>query len=116
MSSDASAVVRLDRMLDAGLLGDGVHQSLGSEDADLNVNVVHLDEGSRIAEHVNDEVDVLLIVVDGSGRLRVGGRDAELVPTTVAYLALGESRAISAGPSGLTYVTAHRARGQLRVR
>lgn len=115
MTTDADAVVRLDQVLATGLRGDGVHRSLGGGDGDLNVNLVHLDEGSTIAEHRNREVDVLVVVLDGTGRLRVDEREDDLVANTVAYIARGETRSISAGPGGLTYLTAHRARGQLRV-
>jgi uncharacterized cupin superfamily protein len=68
-----------------------------------------------MSEHVNSEVDVLLVVVAGAGTLRVDGRDAPLAPCTIAHVAKGSARAVFAGDGGLSYVTVHRRRGQLQV-
>jgi len=110
-----SIVVRLDDGAARRLSGDGVHRSLAAADGDLNVNLAHLDPGSEIADHVNDDVDVLVVVLSGSGQLRVGETHHDLVPNTLAYLARGDRRSIAAGPQGLTYLSAHRARGPLQV-
>lgn len=113
-SPGAATVVRLEDTLAAGLTGDGVHRSLAG-DGDLNVNLAHLDAASAIAGHVNDEVDVLVVVLAGTGRLEVGDAHHDLAPSTLAYVTRGERRSIVAGPDGLTYLTVHRARGPLRV-
>ncbi len=109
-------VVRLDRLVAAGLAGDGVHRSLaGDGDRDLNVNLAHLDPGSEITDHINEDVDVLMVVLAGTGQLRIDATDHELVASALAYIARGRRRSIVAGPGGLTYLTAHRSRGPLRV-
>jgi quercetin dioxygenase-like cupin family protein len=95
--------------------GDGVHWTL-PEPSDLNANLVRLAAGSSIPEHVNTEVDVLLVVLAGAGTLRVDGRDAPLGPGTLAHLAKGSARAVFAGGGGLSYVTVHRRRGHLQVK
>jgi hypothetical protein len=56
-----------------------------------------------------------MIVLDGNGLLRVDEIDHEVVPSALAYVAHGRQRSIIAGPDGLTYLTAHRSRGPLRV-
>jgi quercetin dioxygenase-like cupin family protein len=95
--------------------GDGVQWAL-PEPSDLNANLVHLDAGSSVPEHVNREVDVLLVVLAGSGTLQVGDRALVLGPLAVAHITKGASRAIDAGEGGLSYVTVHRRRGPLQVR
>ncbi len=94
--------------------GDGVHWTL-PEPSDLNANLVRLDPGSSMAEHVNAEVDVLLIVLEGAGTLRVDGHDATLEPFTVAHVAKGAARSVRAGDDGLSYLTVHRRRGPLQL-
>jgi quercetin dioxygenase-like cupin family protein len=93
--------------------GDGVAWSAAPEG--VNANLVALGPGGHIAAHRNDEVEVLVVVLDGSGCLAVddavaalGGRDAVVVPR-------GAVRAIRAGDGGLRYLTVHRARGPLAI-
>ncbi len=107
-------VERLDRLV-AGLAGDGVHRSLASSGGDLNVNLAHLDPGAAIAAHVNDEIDVLFVVLAGNGVLHIDDTAHVLVASTLAYVVRGVRRSIVAGDAGLTYLTAHRARGPLDV-
>jgi quercetin dioxygenase-like cupin family protein len=97
------------------LPGDGVQWAL-TEPSELNANLVHLDPASEVAEHVNDEVDVLLVVFSGGGTLRVDGRDVALEPFTVAHVEKGSRRAISAGDGGVSYLSVHRRRGPLQVK
>lgn len=111
----SSTVIRLDDILAAGPSGDGVHRPLASGDGDLNVNLAHLDPGSRIEAHDNHEVDVLLLVLAGTGKLCVDQIEHELVTSDLAYIDRGSRRSIVAGRDGLTCLTAHRARGPLRV-
>jgi quercetin dioxygenase-like cupin family protein len=94
--------------------GNGVHWSLAAGD-DLNVNLVHLDPRSAVEAHTNHEVDVVLIVLEGNGRLSIAATDHELAPHVLALAVRGSERSISAGPLGLTYLTVHRRRDPLRI-
>lgn len=107
-------VVRLDEILTVDPSGDGVHWSL-QPGRDLNVNLVHLDPGSEVAAHTNEDVDVTLIVLTGTGRLRIDDANHELSPHVLALAAVGTERSIIAGPDGLTYLTVHRSRGPLDI-
>lgn len=89
--------------------GDGVHWTLPAE-GDLNANLVRLEPGHGIGEHVNDEVDVLLVVLAGAGEARVDGAPVVLARDQVVLLPSGSRRSIEAGPAGLAYVTVHRRR------
>lgn len=109
-----TTVVPLDRFLTAGLSGDGVHWSV-DRDVDLNVNLAHLDPGSRVAAHVNDEVDVLLVVPTGSGQILIDGSAHSLAPHVLVVVGRGTRRAMLASSDGLTYLTIHRSRPRLGI-
>ena len=54
----------------------GVIRTLeGSGDLNANLNLVRFDAGGGVGEHVNDEVDVLFVVVVGSGFVSVDGEE-----------------------------------------
>jgi quercetin dioxygenase-like cupin family protein len=112
MSSER--VFRLDDTLRTDLNGDGVHWTLEG-DSDLNVNLVHLDPGSGVETHANREVDVVVIVVEGNGRLCLDGTDHALAPNVLAVIPKGIERSVSAGPDGLSYLTVHRRRAGLGI-
>jgi quercetin dioxygenase-like cupin family protein len=81
----------------------------------LDANLVRLPPGTRGAAHVEPDLDVLVCVVDGSGELAIGGERQSLEPGCVAWLPHGMERAVSAGPAGLAYVTAHRRRPGMTI-
>jgi quercetin dioxygenase-like cupin family protein len=95
--------------------GDGVHWSL-AEPGDLNVNLVRLGAGRSMEEHVNEAVDVVVIVLDGSGELLADGFRVVLATDVVAFVPKGTARSIRAGTQGLAYVTVHRRRDPPTVR
>jgi quercetin dioxygenase-like cupin family protein len=95
--------------------GNGVLWSLVSS-REQNVNLVRLEPGAEIGEHVNNELEVVLAVLEGSGEVIVNGVGAPLQPSTLAFLSRGARRAIRAGPLPLVYLSMHRRREGLRVR
>ena len=100
---------RLDLRTLLPLSGDGVHWTL-EPDADLNVNLVHLDAGHEVGDHVNDAVDVLVVGLDGTGEAEVDDRRHDLGPSVALHVAKGARRRIRAGGLGFTYLTVHRRR------
>jgi len=113
-SPSSAAVVPLAEILRIDPDGDGVHWTLEAP-GDLNVNLVHLDAGSRVETHVNSDLDVVLIVLVGNGRLSVDGTDHVLAPHVLAFVGKGIERSISAGSHGLSYLTVHRRRSALGI-
>jgi mannose-6-phosphate isomerase-like protein (cupin superfamily) len=107
------AVVDLDQLLGEPADHPGVHWSHAG--GDLNVNVVRLPAGAVIDDHVNDEVDVLVVVVGGFGTATVDDEVIPLGPRSLVVIPAGTTRAIAAGASGLDYLTGHRARGPLGI-
>ncbi|MFJ8842310.1 hypothetical protein ACIRFF_05330 [Streptomyces cyaneofuscatus] len=89
---------------------------LAEQGRELDANLVRLPGGAEVGEHQEDVLDVLLVVVEGGGRLRTGGGVLELRPSTVVWLPRTSRRALAAGPGGLTYLTVHRRRPGLAVK
>jgi quercetin dioxygenase-like cupin family protein len=82
---------------------------------DLDANAVWLQPDDTIREHVNDEVDVLVVVWSGTGELTVDGRALPLRPGVVASVERGARRGIRADGDGLTYLSVHRRRDGLTI-
>src|SRR5690606_21515316 len=101
-------------LLDTDLAGNGVHWSL-SASGDLNANLVRLESGAEMAAHRNDEVDVLVVVLAGSGHLVSDTTTVALSAGVVAHVAKGTTRSLHAGDDGLTYLTVHRRRDPLSI-
>jgi quercetin dioxygenase-like cupin family protein len=78
--------------------------------ADLNATLVEWSPGEGVVAHRNDERDVLLVVVAGSGTVTTDGRATEVSAPAAVVIPKGTERSIAAGPDGLRYVSAHRRR------
>jgi quercetin dioxygenase-like cupin family protein len=82
--------------------------------ADLNVNLVAWPSGAGVAEHVNQEVDVLIIGVEGEGAVAVAGHEHLIRPGRVVLIPKGARRAIQSRSPRFAYLSVHRSRGGLR--
>jgi uncharacterized cupin superfamily protein len=91
-----------------------VHWSLPGP-GDLNVNLVRLGPGRSMAEHTNHQLDIVLVVLAGTGRLVVDDVDCHLGPAVVAQVPKGMTRAIHASAEGMAYLTVHRRRDPLGI-
>jgi len=80
---------------------------------DLDANLVRLEPGHRIEAHVNTEVDVLVFVQSGSGRIDLGHTSTDLTADHLVLVPKGARRSIVAGPGGITYLSVHRRRRPL---
>ncbi len=83
---------------------------------DLNATVLVWDPGGGPPPHTNDERDVLVAVLDGSATVVVDDERHELAAGDVLIIPKGRCRSLSAGASGVTYVSAHRRRPALQIR
>jgi quercetin dioxygenase-like cupin family protein len=79
----------------------------------LNVNLVRLPTGDAVAEHVNREVDVLLVVFEGAGELIIAGEQYPLGPGRAVVIPIGVARAIQCTVGPLVYLLCHRRRAGL---
>jgi quercetin dioxygenase-like cupin family protein len=93
----------------------GVVWSL-QESTDLNVNLVQFTEGEGVGEHMNDEVDVLLVGVSGSGEVRINDRLHCLSGGTLIFIPKGAQRSTCSISADFAYLTVHQRRGPLQIR
>jgi quercetin dioxygenase-like cupin family protein len=86
-----------------------------AQSAELNANLVRFPVGSGVEEHVNEEVDVLLVGVTGSGIFDVDGLEHTLRAGVLMLIPKGARRLTRSGSDDFAYLTVHRRRGPLRI-
>ena len=82
---------------------------------DLNANLVRFEAGGGVGEHVNDEVDVLIVGVSGSGVVGVDGEEHPVSDGVMIFVPRGVRRSTRAMSEGFAYLSVHRRRGPLRI-
>jgi quercetin dioxygenase-like cupin family protein len=82
---------------------------------ELNATPLSWKAGAGPPEHVNEEHDVLVVVLDGSATLSIDGEGRELARGESAIVAKGRRRKITAGGGGVRYVSVHRRRPPLQI-
>ncbi|MEW2258536.1 hypothetical protein [Streptomyces sp. NPDC047869] len=95
----------------------GVLWKLAEGGRQLDANVVRLAPGGRVDTHTEPNLDVLVLVVSGDGVVGKGTRDEPepLAEGTLLWLPHGSTRSITAGASGLAYLTVHRRRPGMQI-
>ncbi|MEE1752612.1 cupin domain-containing protein [Streptomyces sp. SP18CS02] len=88
----------------------GALWSLDAEERQLDARLVRLAPGAGADACARAGTDVLLYVVEGTGRLGDGPDAQPLEPGCAVWLPRGESRAVRAGPDGLACLTVRRRR------
>jgi len=84
------------------------------ESEDLHVNLLVFASGEGVAEHVNDEVDVLVVSIAGTGAVTVDGT-RHILSTGQALVIPKSARRSTTGMSApFAYLTCHRRRAGLR--
>ncbi|MFB7477090.1 hypothetical protein [Kitasatospora sp. NPDC056184] len=82
----------------------------------LDANLVRLRPDTSVAEHVEPDLDVLVLGIAGQGTLRCGGVAHALEAGALRLLPRGAARGVSAGPEGVVYLTVHRRRPGMAIR
>jgi mannose-6-phosphate isomerase-like protein (cupin superfamily) len=109
---------------DESLAGEGVVDLLGREgigplwgmaSTDLNATLLAWPPGHEVAEHRNEELDVLLVVLGGQGNAIIDDEPHELATGSTILIPRGTRRRIAAGATGLRYLSVHRRRGPLQI-
>ncbi|WP_251095941.1 hypothetical protein [Streptomyces sp. Caat 7-52] len=95
----------------------GVLWKLAESGRQLDANVVRLGPGGRVSSHTEAQLDVLVLVVAGDGVLGKGPADTAepIAEGALVWLPHGAPRSITAGESGLTYLTVHNRRPGMRI-
>ncbi len=110
MSTENHPAVFLDALSLAAEGGERGGVRWGGASDDLNVTLVAWPEGGGVAPHVNDEVDVALIAVEGAGEVVVDGRTFPLAAGQALLIPKGRERAIRSVSARFSYLSVHRRR------
>ncbi|MFJ4969022.1 hypothetical protein [Streptomyces sp. NPDC088755] len=117
MNATPRVLAALNDILASAAPGErGALWQLAEQGRELDANLVRLPAGAEVGEHQEDVLDVLLVVLEGGGRVRVGDGGPALGPGAVIWLPRTSRRALAAGPDGLTYLTVHRRRPGLTIK
>ncbi|MFE1578002.1 cupin domain-containing protein [Streptomyces fradiae] len=117
-SPEASVLARMAELVRAmPAERGGALWRLAEPDRQLDANVVRLAPGAEVAVHVEPDLDVLVFVVSGQGRLETGdGAGTRVLEAgCVVWLPRGARRGLAAGPHGLDYLTVHRRRPGMTI-
>jgi quercetin dioxygenase-like cupin family protein len=88
----------------------------GAESEDLNATLLVWSAGDGPPEHVNDERDVLIFVVDGTATVTVDRQEHELAAAEALIVGKGRRRRLTAGQSGVRYLSVHLRRPPLQIK
>ncbi len=86
-----------------------------TESEDLNANLVRFSVGSGIEEHLNDEVDVMILGISGEGKVVIEGKDHALSTGTLVFVPKGARRSILSTSERFAYLSVHRKRRGVRI-
>ena len=81
---------------------------------DLNVNLLVFASGEGVAEHVNTEVDVLLVGIAGAGAVTIDETRHMLSAGQALVIPKSARRSTTAASAPFAYLTCHRRRAGLR--
>ena len=94
----------------------GVGPLWGMASTDLNATLLAWPAGHELPEHVNDELDVLVVVLAGRGSAIIDGEVHDLAAGGAILIPRGTRRQIAAGDDiGVRYLSVHRRRGPLQI-
>ena len=111
MPDDRSAPAAVDL-----LAGDGRGPLWGAASEELNATLLAWPPGHTVADHVNAERDVLLVVVEGAATVSIDNADHLLRAPAAIIIPRRSSRRVVAGPDGVRYLTSHRLRPGIELR
>jgi quercetin dioxygenase-like cupin family protein len=91
----------------------GVGPLWGMQSEELNATLLEWPSGGGVAEHVNDELEVIVLVLAGSACVSLDGTAHALSAGSLLLVPRGCARSVSAGADGVRYLSVHRRRGPL---
>lgn len=93
----------------------GAVWKLQARERDLDANVIALPPGQEIDAHTGPDLDVLIHVLAGSGRLTTELGTIDLTPGALLWMPRRSRRRFTAGAEGLRYLTVHQRRKALLI-
>jgi len=95
--------------------GEGSGPLWGMASDDLNATLLAWPAGEGVAGHVNAELDVLVVVLEGSATVTIDDVAHALAAPAALLVPRDARRAIRAGAGGVRYLSVHRRRGPLQI-
>ncbi len=83
--------------------------------SDLNANLVRFGTGQGVGEHVNDEVEVIVVGVSGSGIVTVDREEHALSAGMMVFMPKGARHPTVSTSEYFAYLTAHLRRRPLQI-
>jgi quercetin dioxygenase-like cupin family protein len=102
-------------LVDESPVPSGARWALAEPGRQLDANLVHLPAGHRVDTHTEPDLDVVLVVVAGGGIVATPDGEQALADGNIVWLPRGSTRSLTAGDSGLSYLTVHRRRPGLQI-
>jgi uncharacterized protein (DUF2249 family)/quercetin dioxygenase-like cupin family protein len=91
----------------------GAVWKLQGRQRDLDANIIALPAGQAIDAHTGPDLDVLIHVLAGSGKLATDLGTIDLTPGVLLWMPRRSRRQFTAGVEGLRYLTVHQRRQAL---
>lgn len=106
------------------LVGDALHATgpagsvwkLDPAERGLDANVIALPAGDEIQAHIGPALDVVIVVLAGSGTLETAADPVALEPGGIVWLPAHSQRRFVAGAEGLRYFSVHARKPGLGIR
>jgi quercetin dioxygenase-like cupin family protein len=83
--------------------------------SDLNATLLAWPAGHELEEHANTQRDVLLVVLEGEGSVRIDGERHDLSRGCALLIPKGTTRTLRAGNEGIRYLSVHLRRHGLQI-
>jgi quercetin dioxygenase-like cupin family protein len=112
----ARVLADLQELVDDRRGSAGARWALAEPGRQLDANVIHLPPGQRVGTHTEADLDVVLVVVAGSGSIGTPDDPQPVAVGNIVWLPHGSTRNLTAGADGLSYLTVHRRRPGLQVK
>ncbi|CAN5461277.1 hypothetical protein BH11ARM2_BH11ARM2_17910 [soil metagenome] len=87
----------------------------GMETEDLNATLLVWQAGEGVSEHVNEELDVMIVGVEGEGEVTVDGHVFVLSPGQTVVVPKGAVRSVCARSARFAHLNVHRRRRKLTL-
>lgn len=100
-------------IFDALAESDETGPLFGGESEDLDFTLLRWNAGEGVAEHINSEVDVIMVVLQGSGTLWIDENETSLGAGHAVMIPKNTKRRMQAGSQGIRYLNVHKRRKRL---
>ena len=81
----------------------------------LNANLVRFGTGQGVEEHINDEIEVIVVGVSGAEIVTVDQQEHNLSAGMLVFIPKGARRSTVSASEDFAYLTVHRRRGPLQI-